>query len=114
MRARWFEGILIWVMIAGIALVGLAIVLIHLLDRQIIEQAAAKNMHAEFLRAASSVSRIISKSGNIHNVGALQEAFDDIFELRPGIRRLSVYEILPNAGVLIHSSDLNAAQKALT
>jgi len=113
MRARWFEGILIWVVITGIVLVGLAIILIHVLDRQIIEQAAAKNMHAEFLRAASSVSRIISKSGNIHNVNALEEAFEDIFELRPGIRRLSVYEISPQASLLVHSSDLETVPKTL-
>ncbi|HZH48765.1 MAG TPA: ATP-binding protein [Nitrospira sp.] len=113
MRARWFEGILIWVVITGIVLVGLAILLIHVLDRQIIEQAAARNMHAEFLRAASSVSRIISKSGNIHNVNALEEAFEDIFELRPGIRRLSVYEISPQASLLVHSSDLETVPKTL-
>ncbi len=113
MRARWFEGILIWVVITGIVLVGLAIILIHVLDRQIIEQAAARNMHAEFLRAASSVSRIISKSGNIHNVNALEEAFEDIFELRPGIRRLSVYEISPQASLLVHSSDLETVPKTL-
>ena len=113
MRARWFEGILIWVVITGIVLVGLAIILIHVLDRQIIEQTAARNMHAEFLRAAGSVSRIISKSGNIRNVIALQEAFEDIFELRPGIRRLSVYEISPQAGLLVHSSDLETAPMTL-
>ena len=113
MRARWFEGILIWVLITGVALVGLAIILIHVLDRQIIERAAARNTHAEFLRAASSVSRIIGKTGDIHNVGALQEAFEDIFELRPGIRRLTVYEILPHAGVLVHSSDPRTAPEAL-
>ena len=114
MRARWFEGILIWVVITGIVLVGLAIILIHVLDRQIIEQAAARNMHAEFLRAASSVSRIISKSGNIHNVNALEEAFEDIFELRPGIRRLSVYEISPQGGLLVHTNDLDVAPTALS
>ena len=113
MRARWFEGILIWVVITGIVLVGLAIILINVLDRQIIEQAAARNMHAEFLRAANSVGRILSKSGDIRNVNALQEAFDDIFELRPGIRRLSVYEISPRGGLLVHSSDSNAAPTAL-
>lgn len=114
MRSRWFEGILIWVMIAGVVLVGLAIVLINLLDRQLIEQAGANNLHAEFLRATSSVSRIISKSGGIHNIGALQEVFEDIFELRPGIRRLSVYEVSPTSGARIYSSDPDAAPATLT
>jgi signal transduction histidine kinase len=114
MRTRWLEGILVWVVITGITLVGLAILLINVLDRQIIEQAAERNMRAEFLRAASSVSRFISKSGSIHDIAAIEEAFEDIFELRPGIRRLAVYEILPNAGVLLHGSDPSAAPKTLT
>ncbi|HEU4683449.1 MAG TPA: ATP-binding protein [Nitrospira sp.] len=114
MRAKWFEGILIWVVITGIALVGLAIIVIHVLDRQIIEQAAAKNMHEEFLRAASSVSRILSQSRDIHDVKALQEAFQDIFELRPGIRRLSVYELSPMSGALILSSDAETVPTNLT
>jgi two-component system NtrC family sensor kinase len=113
MRIRWLEGILIWVVITGITLVGLAILLINVLDKQIIEQAAERNMRAEFLRAASSVSRFISKSGSIHDINALEEAFEDIFELRPGIRRLAVYEILPNAGVLLHGSDRSAAPNTL-
>ena len=114
MRVRWFEGILVWVVIAGIALVGLTIALIHILDRQIIEQAAARNMHAEFLRAASSVSRLISKSGDLHDVDAIQEAFQDIFELRPGIRRLSVYEVLPTSSILLLSSDSATVPTALS
>ena len=114
MRARWFEGIFIWVVITGIVLVGLAIILIHVFDRQIIEQAAARNMHAEFLRAASSVSRFVGRSGDIHNLRALEEAFEDIFELRPGIRRLSVYEISPQGGLLVHTSDLDVASAALS
>ena len=114
MRTRWLEGILIWVVITGIALVALAIILINVLDRQIIEQAAARNMRVEFLRAASSVGRFIGKSGSIHDINALEEAFEDIFELRPGIRRLAVYEILPDAGVLVHSSDPSVAPKTLT
>ncbi|MGA6828875.1 ATP-binding protein [Nitrospira sp. NS4] len=113
MRARWFEGILSWVMIAGIALVGLAIVLISVLDTQIIEQAGANNLHAEFLRAAASVSRIISKSGDIHDVAAVQEAFQDIFELRPGIRRLSVFDVSTNPGARIYSSDPASAPTTL-
>ena len=78
MRVRWFEGILVWVVIAGMVLVSLAIMLNHVLDRQIIEQTGAKNLHAEFHRAAGTVSRIISKSGDIRNISALEEVFQDI------------------------------------
>lgn len=114
MRVRWFEGILVWVMIAAISLVGLAIILLHALDRQIIEQTAARNMPVEFLGAASTVGRAIAKSGNIHNVNALEEAFDYILRLRPGIRRLSVYETSAHTGVLIHSGEQDEAPKVLS
>jgi two-component system NtrC family sensor kinase len=114
MQVRWFQGILGWVVIAGIVLVTLAIMLNHALDRQLIEQTGAKNLHAEFLRAAGTVSRIISKSGNIHNIGALEEAFEDIFELRPGIRRLSVFEILPDSSRRIYTSDSATAPTMLS
>ena len=113
-KIKRFNGVLVWVMVAGIILVALTIAAVNLLDRLVIEQAAAQNLHAEFLRAAGSVSRIIGKSGDIHDVDALQEAFQDIFELRPGIRRLSVYEIMPNSTRLILSSDPEAAPDVLS
>jgi len=113
-KIKRFNGVLVWVMVAGIVLVALTIAAVNLLDRLVIEQAAAQNLHAEFLRATGSVSRIIGKSGDIHDVDALQEAFQDIFELRPGIRRLSVYEIMPNSTRLILSSDPEIAPDALS
>jgi signal transduction histidine kinase len=113
-KAHWFNNITAWVMITGIVVVCLAIVVLNLLDRHVIEEAAARNVHAEFLRAASSVSRFIGKSGDIRDIDALKEAFADIFELRPGIRHLSVFEITPTSGKLIFSSDPVAAQPALS
>jgi two-component system, NtrC family, sensor kinase len=113
-KIRRFNGVLTWVIASGIVLVALTIAAVKLLDRLVIEQAAAQNLHAEFLRAAGSVSRIIGKSGDIHDLDALREAFQDILELRPGIRRLSVYEVTPEAGRLILSSDPEAAPDALS
>lgn len=113
-RVRWYEGIVIWVMIAGIALVGLAIVFIHTLDRQIIERTGANNLHAEFLHAASSVSRAISESGTLHDTDTLQDAFQYIFELRPGIRRLSVFELTPESSRRIYTSDPSVAPTTLS
>lgn len=113
-KIKRFNGVLVWVMVAGIVLVALTIAAVNLLDRLVIEQAAAQNLHAEFLRAAGSLSRIIGKSGDIHDLDALREAFQDIFELRPGIRRLSVYEITPDSTRLILSSDPEAAPDALS
>lgn len=113
-KIKRFNGVLAWVMVAGIVLVALTIAAVNLLDRLVIEQAAAQNLHAEFLRAAGSVSRIIGKSGNIHDLDALREAFQDIFELRPGIHRLSVYEITPVSTRLILSSDPEAVPDTLS
>jgi two-component system, NtrC family, sensor kinase len=109
-----FKGVLVWVIAAGIVLVALAITVVNLLDRSAIEQNAAQNVHTAFSRAAASVSRIISKSGGIHDTVALQEAFQDIFELRPGIRRLSVYEVSSGSGSLILSSDPSTVPAELT
>ena len=92
-------------MITGIVLVVLTIAMVNLLDRLVIEQAAAQNLHAASLRVASAVSRIIGKGGDIHNVEVLREAFQDILELRPAIRRLEVFDISPDSSTLILSSD---------
>ena len=113
-RIKQFKGVLVWVMVAGIVLVALTIVAVNLLDRLVIEQAAAENLHAEFLRAAGSLSRIIGKSGDIHDLNALREAFQDIFELRPSIRRLSIYELVPGSTQLILSSDPETVPETLS
>jgi len=98
------NGILAWVMISGIVLVALTIASVNLLDRWVIEEAAAENLHAEFLRAAGSVSRILGNAGDIHNITAVREAFQDILELRPGIRLLEVFEVSGESATLILSS----------
>ena len=48
-RIKQFKGVLVWVMVAGIILVALTIVAVNLLDRLVIERAAAENLNAEFL-----------------------------------------------------------------
>ena len=105
MRVRWFKGILIWAVIAGVLMLSLTIFVLYVLDRQIIEQTGAKALHVEFLHDASSVRRIISTSGDLHDINALKEVFHDIAELSPGIRRLSVFELLPDSSLRIYSSD---------
>lgn len=114
MNGSWFRGMSAWVMITGIVVVCLAIAILNLLDRHVIEATAAQHLHAEFLRAASAVSRIIGKKGDIRDTEAIGEAFQDIFELRPCIRRLSVYEVTPTAGTLVFSSEPAAEPRALT
>ncbi len=109
-----FKGVLSWVLSAGIILVGLTIAAQDLLDKVVIEETAAENLHAEFLRAAASVSRIVRNAqGDIHNKAALQEAFQDIFELRASIRFLQVFEVSPDSRKLILSSDPNDAGQTL-
>jgi signal transduction histidine kinase len=99
-----FGGILPWVIGVGIVLVTVSIYAVDILDEMVIETTAAENMQAEFLRAAGSVSRIVSNAGDVHNVAALQEAFQDIFELRPGIRHMEVFDLTPDSHQLILSS----------
>lgn len=112
---RWFNGVLAWIIVVGIALVGLAVATVNLLDREVIEEAAAKNLRAAFHRVAASVSRIVGNSrGGLHNVGALEEAFQDVFELRPGIRRLEVFELTPQSATLMLSSAPDKTLNALS
>lgn len=114
MRVRWFNGILAWVVIVGTFMVGMTIVALHVLDQKIIEEMGADDLHAEFLRDADSVRRIIHKSGDIHNISALQEVFQDIIELTPSIQYLSTFELLPGSSMRLYSSDPMAAPARLS
>ncbi|WP_447972196.1 sensor histidine kinase [Nitrospira sp. Kam-Ns4a] len=106
MKFPLLTGILAWVIGTGVCLVGVTIVLVNLLDRRVIEQAAERNLQAEFRRAAGSVSRLVRNAGDhIHDTRALREAFQDIFELRPGIRWLEVFAFWPGISELVLSSD---------
>ena len=61
------------------------------------------------------MSRIVGNAGNdIRDVQALNEAFVDITELRPGIRRLSVYDVSGDAGMLITSTEPEQAPTTLS
>ena len=114
MRVRWFNGILAWIVMAGTFMVGLTIVALHVLDRKIIEEMGASDLHAEFLRDADSVRRIIHKSGDIHNISALQEVFQDVIELTPSIESLSTFELFPGSSTRLYSSDPTAAPARLS
>jgi signal transduction histidine kinase len=104
-RPNRFGGILRWVVGVGIVLVTVSIYAVDLLDQVVIETTAAENLRNEFVRAAGSVSRIVSNAGDdIHDVSALREAFQDIFELRPGIRHLEVFDLTADSHRLVLSS----------
>ncbi|MEW6246253.1 MAG: ATP-binding protein [Nitrospirota bacterium] len=99
------NGVLGWVLLVGILVVVATVAVLNLLDQFVIERSAAQDRHDAFLRIAESVNRIVSKSGDVHNVGAIKQAFEEIFELRPGILRLSVFEVSPASSALIYSSN---------
>ena len=99
-------GVLGGVVVTGIVLVLLAIALANMVDTMVIERAAAQDRLDAFLRAAAAMSRIVGNAGDdIRDMHALNEAFVNIMELRPGIRRLSVYDVSGDAGMLITSTD---------
>jgi signal transduction histidine kinase len=101
-------------MVTGIVLVLLSIALVNMVDTIVIERAAKQDRLDAFLRAAAAMSRIVGKAGNdIRDVQALNEAFVDIKELRPGIRRLSIYDVSGDAGMLITSTDQGQAPATL-
>ncbi len=112
---RRYSGILAWVLTVGVILVSLTVATQDLLDEVVIEETAAENLQAEFLRVAASVSRIVNNArGDISNLSALRAAFRDIFELRPAIRILEVFEVSPGSGRLILSSDLHNSTQPLS
>ncbi|WP_455370629.1 ATP-binding protein [Petrachloros mirabilis] len=105
MPMRWFQGVRAWMVTASMGMILFAVLLNYALDRQSIEQANTANIRAASLAAAHTVSRIIGKSGDIRDVAALKEVFQDIFDIRPNFGRLSVYEVLPHSNLRIYSSD---------
>jgi signal transduction histidine kinase len=48
---------------------------------------------------------MIGKTGGIHDLTVLQDIIKEVRELRPAIRRLSVFEIMPGSSSLIFSTD---------
>lgn len=102
-RLRIFKALLVSVLVVGSLLVGLAIITVKVFDEWIIEEAAGKNRHAEFLRTAAAVSGVLSEEG-LRNILVLERVIQNILELRPGIRWLDVFEIGPDGATLITSS----------
>lgn len=115
MKFPFPKGILAWVIATGVCLVAVAIALVNLLDRRVIEQAAARNIQDEFHRAAGAVSRLVRNAGDhIHDVVALRDAFQDVLELRPGIRWLEIFAFEPGTTELVLASDPTRETTPLT
>jgi hypothetical protein len=97
MKPQRLGGILLWVMVTGTVLVCLAILVASRITTVVIESAAAENRHAEFLLVADSVSRLVGASDGVHNLSALQAAFQNILDLRPGMKTGGCWEYMPSA-----------------
>lgn len=105
MKPFKFQGIMVWVTITGVALVALSILFIALLEGQIIDRAGAHNRQVSFLLLSESVSAMISQAGGIQDVKAMENLIHEISVIRPGILRLSLYEMSPESSSLIASTD---------
>src|SRR5512141_2525355 len=114
-RISRITGVLGGVVVTGIVLVLLAIASVNVVDTLVIERAAAQDRLDAFLRTATAISRIVGNTGDdIHDVQALNKAFVDIMELRPGLRHLSAYDVSGDAGPLITSTNPREALTMLS
>ncbi len=104
---------MVWVTITGVILVGLSILVIAILEREIIDRAGAHNREAAFILLSQSVSTTMGQAGGIRNVTALEQLVHEIRKLRPGILRLSVFEVMPESSSLLVSTDPKAVPNAL-
>jgi len=107
------DGIMAWVAITGGILIVLSIIVIVFLESRIVDQAGAEDRQGGFLRAAEFVGKMISKTGGIRDLEVTEELIKEVRELRPGIKRLSVFEITSESASLILSSDPQAAPRTL-
>jgi two-component system NtrC family sensor kinase len=107
------DGIMAWVAITGGILIVLSIIVIVFLESRIVDQAGAEDRQGGFLRAAEFVGKMISKTGGIRDLEVTEELIKEVRELRPGIKRLSVFEITSESASLILSSDPRAAPRTL-
>lgn len=112
---RWFkfDGIMALVTLTGAMLVGLSIVVIGIIESKVVDQAGAHNRQEAFLRVSEFFGNMAGQTGGIQNLTVLKERIKEIRELRPGIQRLSVFEITPGSSSLVFSTDPKMIPRAL-
>lgn len=115
MFKKWwkYNGIMAWFTVIGASLVGLSVVAMTVLESDAVNQAGAHNRLASFLRISEIVGGTIGKTGSIQDSAALEYLLQDIRTIRPGILRLSVFEITPESSSLILSTDPEAVPRTL-
>ena len=101
---RLFNAVVVSMLLAGVVLVALALGTVKLLDRYVIESAAANNRHAEFMRAATFVNQEIRRPEDLRNTRKIKRILEEIQQLRPGIRALEVWEFGPREANLLEKT----------
>ncbi|MBL8036593.1 sensor histidine kinase [Nitrospira sp. CMX1] len=112
-RRLRFDGIMAWFTVTAAILLGLSVAGMAFLEGKAVEQAAARNRQSAFLRISEFVGGVIEQTGGFYNLPQLQELIQDVRGIRPGIHRLSVFEITPTSSSLILSTDSKAAPRML-
>lgn len=115
MTKPWFkfDGIMVWVTLTGAMLVGLSIVVFALLESEIVDQAGAQNRQVAFVHIAEFMGDMIGKTGGLRDLTKLQEVLHDVRDVRTGIKRLSVFGIMPESSSLILSTDPTMVPRTL-
>jgi len=115
MSKRWFklDGIMAWVTVTGAILVGLSIVATGIIESKVVDQAGAHDRQVGFLRISEFLSNMIGQTGGIQDHTVLQELIKEVRDLRPGIKRLSVFEITPESSSLVFSTDPKTIPRVL-
>jgi two-component system NtrC family sensor kinase len=115
MFKRWvtLDGIMAWVTATGAILVGLSIVVTGFLESKVVDQAGAHDRQVAFLHISEFLGNMIGKTGGIRDLAVLEDLIKEVRELRPGIQRLSVFEITPGSSSLVLSTDPKIIPRAL-
>ena len=113
-RLRLFNAITVSMLAVALILVAVALATVNALDRRVIEAAAARNRHAEFLLAASVVNRRIERSDDLRNTKRMGVVLSDIQLLRPGIRELELIELTSGVENVVISTGEKAIANRLT
>lgn len=115
MFKKWFmfNGIMAWFTVIGAVLIGLSVAVMALFESEIVNRAGADNRQDSFLRISEFVSGMIGKNENIRDAVVLEHLIQDIRKIRPGILRLSMFEITPEGSSVILSTDPKAVPRAL-
>src|SRR5574340_303753 len=113
MATRSLKTLLAWVIITAVGLIVLTVTVVDLVDEIVVDEIAARDRHSAFLRAVAAMSRSIQTSGDRPDLTAIERTAKNILDLRPGLRRLSFFDVTRDGGPLLWSSDSEQAPETL-